>query len=109
MVCIGRFIGPRVSEYAQTSPSKVDYHVYPSGNEVIKAFIADDFAFYNKSGNSISLLDDESNDIVKKVKITWQIKKNVETVRRLHYQPMMTIPRSAPSVQLCEWYFGRDV
>jgi len=33
LVCVGRFIGPRVSEYAQTSPSKVDYHIYPSGKK----------------------------------------------------------------------------
>ena len=76
LICVGRFIGPRVSEYAQTSPSKVDYHVYPSGKTVIKAFIADDFAFYDKSGNLIVHLDDKSVDIVKKVKITWRIQKN---------------------------------
>ena len=33
VVCIGGFIGPRVSEYAQTSPLKVNYHVYPSGRK----------------------------------------------------------------------------
>ena len=77
VVCVGRLIGPRVSEYAQTSPSKVDYHVYPSGKKVIKkAFIANDFAFYNKLGNLIVHLDDKSVDIVKKVKITWRIQKN---------------------------------
>ena len=76
MVFVGRFIGPRVSKYAQTSPSKVDYHVYPSGKKVIKAFIANNFAFYDKSGNLIVHLDNESVDIVKKVKITWRIQKN---------------------------------
>jgi hypothetical protein len=65
-----------VSKYAQTSPSTIDYHVYPSGNKVIKAFIADNFAFYDKSGDLIVLLDNESVDIVKKVKITWQIQNN---------------------------------
>jgi hypothetical protein len=76
VACIGRFIGPRVSKYTQTSPSKIDYHVYPSGEKVIKAFIADNFAFYDKSGNLIVHLDNESVDIVKKVKITWWIQKN---------------------------------
>ena len=33
---LGRFIGPRVSEYDQTSPNKVDYHTYPSGTKVIR-------------------------------------------------------------------------
>jgi hypothetical protein len=76
VVCIGRFIGPRVSKYTQTSPLKVDYHVYPSGKKVIKAFTADDIAFYDKSGNLIIPLGDESIDIVKKVKFTWRIQKN---------------------------------
>ena len=52
------------------------YHVYPSGNRVIKAFIANDFAFYEKSGDLVIFLDDMSVDIVKKVKITWKIRKN---------------------------------
>ena len=71
VVCIGWFIGPRVSKYAQTSPSKIDYHVYPSGNKGIKACIADNFVFYKKSGDLIIFLDDKSADIIKKVKITW--------------------------------------
>ena len=76
VTCIGWFIGPRVSKYAQTSPLTIDYHVYSSGNKVIKSFIADDFVFYNKSGDQIIVLDDESADVIKKVKITWQIQKN---------------------------------
>ncbi len=39
------FIGPRVGEYAQTTQDKVDYHVYPSGTCIIKAFTANDFVF----------------------------------------------------------------
>jgi hypothetical protein len=31
LVALGRYIGPRVSKYAQTSDKNVDYHVYPSG------------------------------------------------------------------------------
>jgi hypothetical protein len=42
------FIGPHVSEYAQTTQDKVDYHVYPSATRVIKAFTANDFVFYDK-------------------------------------------------------------
>jgi hypothetical protein len=51
MLTLSRFIGPRVSEYAQTTQDKVDYHVYPSGTGVIKAFTANDFVFYDKSGH----------------------------------------------------------
>ena len=62
ITCLGRFIGPHVSEYAQTSPTRVDYHIYPSGNKVIKAFTADNFAFYNKAGNILELLDNSFLD-----------------------------------------------
>jgi hypothetical protein len=36
ILTLARFIGPRVSEYAQTTQDKVDYHVYPLGTRVIK-------------------------------------------------------------------------
>jgi hypothetical protein len=42
-------IGPCVTEYAQTTQDKVNYHVYSSGTHVIKAFTANDFVFYNKT------------------------------------------------------------
>ena len=73
ITCLGRFIVPRVSEYAQKSPNKVDYHTYPSGNKVIKAFIADNFVFYDKAGDTIDLVDTACLDQAHKVKITWQI------------------------------------
>ena len=46
-----------MSEYDQTSPNKVDYHTYPSGNKVIKAFIANDFVFYDKAVDTIDIVD----------------------------------------------------
>ncbi len=51
MLTLSHFIGPCVSEYAQTTQDKVDYHVYLSGTRIIKAFTANDFVFYNKSGH----------------------------------------------------------
>ena len=76
ITCLGRFIGPRVSEYAQTSSKKVDRHKYPSGKKVIKAFTADDFVFFDKSGHTLELLDEACLDQAHKVKITWRIQKN---------------------------------
>ena len=55
---IGHYLGPRVSECAQTTGTNVDYHVYPSGKQVIKAFIANDFQFINANGQVISELSD---------------------------------------------------
>jgi hypothetical protein len=48
VTCIGRFLGPQVSKYAQTLLTKINNHVYPSGKKVIKAFTANDFVFLNK-------------------------------------------------------------
>ncbi len=57
MLTLSCFIGPCVSKYAQTTQDKVDYHVYPSGTRVIKAFTANDIVFYNKSGHVIKKID----------------------------------------------------
>jgi hypothetical protein len=51
MLTLSCFIGPCPSKCAQTTQGKVDYHVYPSGTRVIKAFTANNFVFYDKSGH----------------------------------------------------------
>ncbi len=48
VVALSRYIGLRLSEYAQTTQDKVDQHTYPSGKMVIKAFITNDFIFYDE-------------------------------------------------------------
>ena len=73
---IGRYLGPRVSEFAQTTDKTVDYHVYPSGRKVIKAFIANDFQFIDVTGQVITGLIDTSIDVVDRVRVTWRIQKN---------------------------------
>ena len=83
MTCLGRFIGPRVSKYAQTSSKKVDYHKYPSGNKVIKAFTTDDFVFFNKAGNTLKLIDNSCLDQAHKVRITWHIQKNCRNGQKI--------------------------
>jgi hypothetical protein len=75
-VSLGRYIGPRLSEYAQTTQDKVDYHTYPSGTTVIKAFVASDFIFYDGKKHTIEILDKYSFQQVRSVKITWRIQKN---------------------------------
>jgi len=67
MLTLSRFIGPRVSEYAQTTQDKVDYHVYPSGTRVIKAFTANDFVFYDKSGHVLKKIDNSTLDLATSV------------------------------------------
>ena len=77
MTCLGRFIGSRVSKYDQTSATKVDYHKYPLGNKVIKAFTADNFVFFDKAGNTLKLIEDSCLYQAHKVRITWRIQKNL--------------------------------
>jgi hypothetical protein len=75
VVALGCYIGPCLSEYAQTTQDKVDYHTYPSGTTVIKAFIANNFIFYNNRKRIIKELNKYSLQQAGFVKITWQIQK----------------------------------
>jgi hypothetical protein len=76
VVTLGRYIGPRLSEYAQKNQRKVDVHTYPSGTTVIKAFTANDFIFFDVKKHIIEDLTTESIESVAAVKITWRIQKN---------------------------------
>jgi hypothetical protein len=60
VMALGLYIGPRLSKYAQTTQDKVDYHTYPSGKMVIKAFITNDFIFYNEKKHVIKDLNKDS-------------------------------------------------
>ncbi len=73
MLTLSHFIGPCDSEYAQTTQDKVDYHVYPSGTRVIKAFTANDFVFYDKSGHVLKIINNSTLDTTTSVQITWRI------------------------------------
>ncbi len=65
-----------MSEYAQTRDKNVNYHVYPSGKQVIKAFTANDFQFFDKNSQVISESSYTSIKVVDKGRITWRIQKN---------------------------------
>jgi hypothetical protein len=78
LVALGCYIGPCVSKYAQTTDKNVDYHVYPSGKQVIKAFTANDFQFFDKNSQVISKLSDTFIKVVDRVRITWRIQKNCQ-------------------------------
>ncbi len=83
MLTLSRFIGPRVSEYAQTTQDKVDYHVYPLGTHVIKAFTANDFVFYDKSGHVLKKIKKSTLDLATSVQITWRIQKNCQNGQKI--------------------------
>jgi hypothetical protein len=75
VVALGCYIGPHLSEYAQTTQDKVDHHTYSSCKTVIKAFIADDFIFYNEKKRVVKDLNKDSLQRACFVKITWHIQK----------------------------------
>jgi hypothetical protein len=76
LIALGCYIGSCVSEYVQTTDRNMDYHVYPSGKQVIKAFTANDFQFFDKNSQVITELSDASIKVVDRVHITWRIQKN---------------------------------
>ncbi len=72
-----RVTGLRLAEYAQKTKSKVDVHNYPSGKQVIKAFLPTDWIFYDENGRVIrDHPSGEARPSPKKMKITFQIQKN---------------------------------
>jgi hypothetical protein len=71
------------SEYAQTTQDKIDYHVYPSGTHIIKAFSANDFVFYNKNGHVLKKKGDSSLHLATSVQITWHIQKNRQNGQKI--------------------------
>jgi hypothetical protein len=75
-MALSHYIGPRLSEYAQTTQDKVNHHTYPSGKTVIKAFIANNFIFYNERKCIIKELNKDSLQRARFIKITWRIQKN---------------------------------
>jgi hypothetical protein len=72
--CFIRITGLRVAEYAQTTQTSNDIHEYPSGKTVTKAFIANDWKFYDKKGKVVNASCPIS--MPTKVKVPFRIQKN---------------------------------
>jgi hypothetical protein len=77
-MALGCYIGPHLSEYAQTTQDKVDHLTYPSGKTVIKAFIANNFSFYDEKKCIVKNLNNDSLQRAHFVKITWRVQKNCQ-------------------------------
>ena len=73
-----RITGLRCSEYAQKNQSDIDEYEYPSGKRVIKAFIWNDWKFYNSNGRTIKIHShrNKTKELPKKLKIIFRIQKN---------------------------------
>ncbi len=96
ILTLARFIGPCISEYAQTTQDKVDYPVYPSGTRIIKAFTANDFIFKNKNGHVLTKINKSSLDLAASVQITWRIQKNHQNGQKIKLSADMKNPAICP-------------
>lgn len=82
IVCLARYIGPRLSEYAQAQQKKITYHTWGSGTKIVRSWIPQDFKFYDKNGDDIHLHRRSSDEIfnlyqtMHYMKIIWRIQKN---------------------------------
>jgi hypothetical protein len=61
----------------------MDYHMYPSGKQVIKAFIASNFMFYDEKSQIIADLSNAPFNTVERVRITWRIQKNCQNNQKI--------------------------
>ena len=96
IVCFGRITGPRASEYAQKTQTKVEQHKYPSGKEVIKAFVSDDFEFYDKKGRRIRTRTAKSLSRVHHMRARWRIQKNRQNGQGLKIMADLANPEICP-------------
>ncbi len=105
VVALGHYIGPRLSEYAQTTQDKVNHHTYPSGKMVMKAFIAKDFIFYNEWKRNIKELNKGSLQWACLIKITWWIQMNHKNGQLVALPAESDQPEIAPCAAQCNWYY----
>jgi hypothetical protein len=101
IVALGRYIGPCLSKYTQTTQDKVNYHTYLSGTIVIKAFIANNFIFYNNTKQIIKELNKDSLQRAPFFKLPGRDKRTTGTANQLPSQQRVINLKYAPcAVQL---------
>ena len=96
VLAFGSRTGPRAGEIAQTTQTKVDYHIYPSGAKVIRAFVPDDFEFYDKNGRRILTIDETSLDNLGHMFAQWKRQKNGQNGQKRMIQADHKHPRLCP-------------
>ncbi len=106
VVALGRYIGPCLSEHTQTTQDKVDQHTYPSGKTVIKAFIANNFIFYDEKKRIVKDLNKDSLQRARFIKITWRKQKPARTANRLPLRQRLINQKNSPFAAQCDWYYG---
>ena len=74
----------------------MDYHEYPSGARVIRAFVPDDFEFYDKNGRRILTIDETSLDNLGHMFAQWKRQKNGQNGQKRMIQADHKHPRLCP-------------
>ena len=68
----GKYLGQRASKYSQPKQDEVDYHTLPSGKEIMKAWNANDFIFYDEKGHKLHMKSDKDLKKVHAVLVTFR-------------------------------------
>ncbi len=82
IVCLSRYVGPRVSEYAQTKQNQISYHTWKSGRKVVRSWTQNDIVFFGHDNCRINLRGRTNEQLsriyaeIQYVAITWRIQKN---------------------------------
>ena len=76
LAILGRYLGPRLAEYGQKSQKRPEYHIYPSGKSVLKAWSQNDIILYDKDNQKITPDSIEGIDKPTRVSVTFRIQKN---------------------------------
>jgi len=83
--CVIRILGLRCSEYAQTTQVRIDIHEYPSGKKVTKAFIREDWTFYDQHGRIITAHSEDVFDLLGKCRVIFRIQKNRQNGQKITF------------------------
>ncbi len=75
--------------------TRFEIHEYPSGRRVVKAFIREDFVFYDKQGRVITNHSPEMLKQVARVRIRFRIQKNRQNGQKI------TIVAEFNNVDIC--------
>ncbi len=82
IVCLARYVGPRVSEYAQKKQNQISYHTWKSGRKVVRSWTQNDIVFFDHDNCRINLRGRTNEQLsriyseIQYVTITWRIQKN---------------------------------
>jgi hypothetical protein len=72
---------------------------------VIKAFIPNDFIFYDEKKRVVKDLNEDSLQQARFVKIAWHIQKNARMANQLPLQQRLMDPKFAPCTVQYNWYY----